>query len=433
MKKAYTFFIYFLGAQIATGQPNTHLQVQGRNLIGTCGDNIVLRGINYPVFNWGYDLSENYFTELAKTNANAIRLVWYKNSGQPIYNNLVNLDTALARCVRSKMIPIVDLHDATCTSDMAQVAALVSFYTSAGFKALEIKYRKHLIINIANEAGVYYWAGNPATALSDYRSTYQNIIISLRNEGLQIPFMVDAPDCGTNSDAIVSAGQQILNSDVLGNTMFSVHGYWYGFANNDSATMATKIQALVNTGLTIVFGEIANEQDDAAPCMYLLQYVPLLKIAKANNIGWMAWCWYHDICNNRQISNNGSSNNLTAYGQVIVNDAAVGLKFTAIPPIQLNSGCSVLSIHTSLPGVINPRNKEIKIFPNPAADVLHITVPARYGRYTLSLFNAIDQQKILTTLTDVTQLPINQLPSGMYLLQIDLTNTEPVQRFFYKL
>lgn len=335
--KLSAFLIFMTG--ICTAQSGTHLQIQGRKIVGTCGDSIILKGVNYAPYNWGYSAAENYFEQIALTKANSVRIVWYKNSGLAIYNNLAYLDSAFARCVRAKMIPILVLHDATCTGNMADVTALLPFYTTAAFKALELKYRKHLIINIANEAGYYQWAANPATALTTYKTTYQSAITTLRSNGLQVPFMIDAPDCGTNSDAIINVGSQILGADVLGNTMFSVHGYWYGFANNNPTVMATKVQALYNSGLCIAFGEVANQQDDANPCQYNLAYTQLLGILKTYNTGWLAWGWYNDVCPLRQISNNGNANNLSAYGQVIVNDAATGLVATAVRPLQFSANC----------------------------------------------------------------------------------------------
>lgn len=353
-------FALFLVSCICFGQSGTHIQIAGRHLVGTCGDTIILKGVNYAPYNWGNTLSENYFEQIALTKANCVRIVWYKNSSSAIYNNLVNLDSALARCVKAKMIPIVELHDATCTGNMADVAALIPFFTSAAFKALELKYRKHLIINIANEAGNYAWASNPTTALNAYKTTYKNAILTLRNNGLQAPIMIDAPDCGTNSDALVNAGTEILASDILSNTLFSVHGYWYGFAGNNPTTMNTKVQALFNSGLCVFFGEIANQQDDASPCQYNLAYTQLLNILKTYNIGWSAWGWYHDVCPLRQISNNGNANNLSAYGQVIVNDPVVGLKATAIEPLQFKTNCGDTCTLTSAE-IIGPANACLNI------------------------------------------------------------------------
>lgn len=333
-------------------QSCTHLQIKGRHIIGTVGDTIILRGVNYAPYNWGYTANENYFDQIALTKANSVRIVWFKNSTLGIYNNLVNLDSALARCVRAKMIPIVELHDATCSGNMADVTALLPFYTSAAFIALEQKYRSHLIINIANEAGFYAWTANPSTALNNYKTTYKNAITTLRNNGLQVPIMIDAPDCGTNSDAFTQAGAEILAADVSSNTLFSVHGYWYGFAGNNPATMQTKVQALFNSGLCVYFGEIANQQDDSSPCQYNLAYTQLLAILKTFSIGWSAWSWYHDVCPQRQISNNGNASNLSAYGQVIVNDANIGLKATAVQALQFTES-AYNPVLPATPGIIS--------------------------------------------------------------------------------
>lgn len=337
---------------IGYGQYCTHLQVKGRHIIGTFGDTIILRGVNYAPYNWGYTANENFFDQIALTKANSVRIVWFKNSTLEIYNNPVNLDSTLARCVRAKMIPILELHDATCSGNMADVTALLPFYTSAAFMALEQKYRNHLIINIANEAGFYGWSANPSTALNTYKTTYKNAIITLRNNGLKVPIMIDAPDCGTNADAFSLAGAEMLAADVLSNTMFSVHGYWYGFAGNNPAIMQTKVQALYNSGLCVFFGEIANQQDDASPCQYNLAYSQLLAILKTFNIGWSAWGWYHDVCPLRQISNNGNANNLSAYGNLIVNDASIGLKATAVQALQFTES-AYNSIFPATPGIIS--------------------------------------------------------------------------------
>ncbi len=339
MIKAFFLPVCLCMGAFAIGQPGTHLQIAGRNLIGTCGDTITLKGINYAPYNWGYSASENYFDEIARTGANCVRLVWYKNSVSAIYNNLSYLDSALARCVRAGMLPILELHDATCSGNMANVTALLPFYTSVSFKALELKYRQHLIVNIANEAGYYAWSSNPANALQTYKTTYQNAITTLRNNGLQVPLMIDAPDCGANSDAIVNAGAEMLAADPLANTLFSVHGYWYGFTGNNVTAMGQKVQALYQSGLCVFFGEIANLQDDASPCQYNLAYVDLLGILKNYQTGWAAWSWYHDVCTARQISNNGTAGNLSAFGQVIVNHPDFGLKTTAKQPLQLKPNC----------------------------------------------------------------------------------------------
>ncbi len=405
----------FYGASKA--QTFAHLQVQGKVLKGIYNDTIIMKGVNYAVYNYGYTVNENYFAEIKKTNANTVRLVWYKNSSLPAYNpNLILLDSALARCKRNKMIPIIELHDATCVSDITTINSLLSFYTSATFKTLELKYRDCLIINIANEAGYYNWTANPTAALVQFKDTYSNAIQTLRAASLQVPIMIDAPDCGSNSDAFTSGvAQQIFNADALGNTIFSTHAYWASFANNDSATMATKIQALVNTGLCVFFGEISNQQDGNVNCEFNLNYKALLRILKQQKIGWLAWVWVGDVCPNRQLSLNGNFNNLSVFGNFITNDSEVGLLQNTILPVQFN--LIVLSLNPNN-SIFNRIGSNFKIHPNPVTDFLQIKKPTNIYNYSIEIFSLPLMQKILVQYNSPNFVNCNNFRNGMYTIKI---------------
>ncbi len=413
------FVIFILVTnKISFAQTHTSLYVQGRVLKGINNDTIIMKGVNYPVYNYGYTPTENFFTEIAKTKANAVRIIWYKNTALPAYNaNLVLLDSALARCKRNKMIPIFVLQDETCNADVTSVTNLLPFYTSTAFKALELKYRDCLIINIANEVGFYNWTSNPTNALLLYKNTYTSAIQLLRNENIQVPLMIDAPDCGSNSDAFTSGtAQQIFNADVLSNTIFSTHAYWAGFANNDSTTMAAKIQALVNTNLCTFFGEISNQQDGNTSCEYQLNYKALLRILKTQKIGWLAWVWYGDICPSRQMSTDGTFNNLGVFGQFLINDPQVGLLNNTITPLQFNNNLLALG---STENIENNNNlKYIKIYPNPTCNEVFINVPTMFSQYNITVTNLSSGQKIMQFKNSPNKLGFKNLPVGFYVIHI---------------
>jgi PKD repeat protein len=141
--------------------------------------------------------------------------------------------------------------------------------------------------------------------------------------------MIDAPDCGTNLDALASVGNNIINSDSKKNIIFSAHSYWYAYANNDSLTYLNKINNAINANIPFVFGEIANLQDDQQMCQYVLNYKPLLSICETKKIGWLAWSWDNDGCSQRQVSTEGSYSSLTPYGNVVVNNSVYGMRLTA--------------------------------------------------------------------------------------------------------
>jgi hypothetical protein len=101
------------GTTSAAVSAATTITIKGKHIVTTCGDTIILKGVNYAPYGWGWNNSENLFPEIAKSGANSVRLVWYKTNSGPAYSNLALLDSAIARCIRYKMIPILELHDET--------------------------------------------------------------------------------------------------------------------------------------------------------------------------------------------------------------------------------------------------------------------------------------------------------------------------------
>jgi mannan endo-1,4-beta-mannosidase len=175
------------------------------------------------------------------------------------------------------------------------------------------KHQKYLIINLANELGVYRCAGDSVaqqTALNAYKNAYKDAITAVRNDELNMPIMIDAPDCGTSIHALTGIGQELINHDPKHNLLLSVHAYWADY--NGTA----EIQNALNAKLPIVFGEVANKQaDQGDECYFDLDgtnqnhvppsgftYQGLLHTLQVNDIGWLAWGWWPDGCASRQMS-----------------------------------------------------------------------------------------------------------------------------------
>ena len=132
------------------------------------------------------------------------------------------------------------------------------------------------------------------------------------------------------------------------NVLFSVHAYWAAVDG------MPHIDALVDANLPVVFGEIANKQDNEVDgatqfCFYDLDglgenhapdtgftYQALLQKLKTEEIGWFAWSWWPDGCLSRNIAiYNDATNQFEGfripYGDDIVNNPDYGLKATAKP------------------------------------------------------------------------------------------------------
>jgi mannan endo-1,4-beta-mannosidase len=249
---------------------------------------------------------------------------------QVTYDDLANLDNAVSQCIAHDMIPILDLHDLTCMNDPAALIDLTDWWTQPSVMALVDAYHEDVIINVANEVLSVGYTDDPVAAQAAFVSTYTTIIANLRNAGITVPLLIDGPDCGTNLDVLADVGATLEAADPLGNLIFSAHGYWYAFANNDPVQMQAKVDHALDMGIPFIFGELANQQDDAVLCQYDLDYTSLLDICTAAHIGWLAWSWDHDGCSERQISTNGLASSLTAYGEDIVNNAAYGLSVNTV-------------------------------------------------------------------------------------------------------
>jgi len=166
---AYLFLIYLLMSTSVVSQTVTTIHVNGRYILGPCNDTLILKGINYAPYNWGWSPTQLRINQIAQSGANCIRLPWYVTTPdgptpQAVYNNLVNLDSALSKCIQHKMIPIIELHDLTCVNNATALVTLSSFFVQPAVKTLINKYKHSIILNIANEALFVSWASNPTTA-----------------------------------------------------------------------------------------------------------------------------------------------------------------------------------------------------------------------------------------------------------------------------
>ena len=321
--------------------------VEGRHLYDPAGNKVILRGLNLPLLDdWNFPAGDR-LADLESTGANALRIQWYINyPGRPAYSS-ADLDAFLTRCRANHIIPILGLWDVTCAADIGLLnTQLMPWWSSDEIVAVLDKHKQYLIINLANELGVYQWAGGDPAALDTFKNEYQTALTLIRQK-VHVPIMIDAPDCGMSIHAWPAIGQELIDHDPDHNLLLSVHAYWAGFDGR------LHIQTAVDANLPLVFGEIANKQFGeengvADECYYDLDgpgpghapassftYQGLLQTLKTQEIGWLAWSWGPDKCNARNI---GRYNPIThqyeglnqPYGDDIVNNPDYGLKHNAV-------------------------------------------------------------------------------------------------------
>ena len=418
---------FLLGIMSIQAQNNV-MKVQGSNLVTTNGQTIVLRGINYPILNEGsISISnasqyQNYIDQVALTGANAIRIPWHTDGvhwrdmqpyGTPGtlegYIDNGHLSNLIGYCRQKGMIPILEIHDVTCSDNWSALLTTVqNWWLKPEILNLIETHKEYLIINIANEMGKAEWTVNSTAAMNTFKNNYNQVIANLRNAGVKVPLMIDAPDCGTSSTQLLSVAQDMLNADSEGNLIFSAHTYWYGYANTTTA-ITTKINEIVNSGVCFVFGEIANRQDvtgDPVDGTYNIDniYQEVLTQACTHGIGWLAWTFNHDWESNREISSTSQFSNLTTYGNDLVYNTVYGL---------LAGQCNAVPLSVS---DFSALQNTVKIYPNPASEIVFLENTQNVIQITL--YDSTG--RMLKSKSDnFNQIDVSDLSTGIYYLKIE--------------
>jgi mannan endo-1,4-beta-mannosidase len=448
MKKQFTFLLIALIASFQAASQQNTLQVVGKNLTAINGQNIIIRGVNYPLINQG-DISldnapdyQGYIDEVANTGANAVRIPWYTNGqnwrdipGPPSngtpgtvdgYVTNGHLSNIIAYCISKKMIPILSIHDdayLTCKENWAYFnSTVMNFWTDPNVLALIDANKSHLIINLANEFDYVRWGADPvATELVTYKTNYSAAVAQLRQAGVNVPIMIDAPDCGQSSTELLSVAVEMNQNDPRHNLIFSSHAYWYGYASTLSQVQA-KLNEAQNTNVCFVLGEVATNQDGDNPGECGLNdlsalYPIILDEACSRNIGWLAWAFSLDCSPARQMSLTSSASNLTTFGNDIVNNVDYGLKST--------NGCGALPIDEPA-GITSEQMQVFSIEPNPAST--SITINSSFLNSKLIIRNSLGKVVWAGNHSKESEILVDGFHSGIYFVEIENSQESSVQK-----
>ena len=107
---------------------------------------------------WGRNFAFNSLATISGTGANTVRIVWQMNVDGGL--NLSYLENIIKKCIETKMIPMIELHDATGSSNVNDLFNCARWFVNN--IALFNKYKKYILINIANEWSPW---GTPLTGI----------------------------------------------------------------------------------------------------------------------------------------------------------------------------------------------------------------------------------------------------------------------------
>ncbi|MCB0452663.1 MAG: cellulase family glycosylhydrolase [Aequorivita sp.] len=344
--------------------PGETLYVNGKDLIFPNDEKIILRGVNYPIIDAMRidDMAQvkAQIDQAALTESNAIRFPWYTDgvhfwdfpeySGPGTVDGWVtdgSLQEMLEYAHQKGMIPILELHDPnlydengnvkeyriTCSNNWNYFNNVVAPWWKRQ-EVLDIiaATQNYLIINLANEFGEARFIGNPPNAMETFKTNYNRLIADLRALNVNVPIMIDAPDCGTSSTELLSVAPEMLVADPKKNLIFSTHAYWHDYAPTQ-AQSDQKLDEIANSNLCFIIGEVANTQDvnDCGSQNITAIAENVLEKACTEQIGWLAWTYDQDCSAPREMTTDGNFANLTPWGELVVNNPQYGLKS--------NNGC----------------------------------------------------------------------------------------------
>lgn len=254
------------------------MQVKGRHLFDPCGEQVILRGFN-EMFIWSDDpTGEKIMPEIAKTGANAVRIVWLTDQ-ENTKGSPENLDKVIQHCIDNKMFPMPELHGATGKWDRIQ--AQVDYWTRPDVVQVLKKHEAYLLLNIANEAG--YHSIKADVFLTDY----SNYISQIRETGLKCPIVIDASGWGQNLNILLETGPALIDHDPLNNILLSVHTWWPA-SDGSTCRITEGIEKIVELDLPVFIGEFAPM---GVGCKQWIDYKTIMALSEKYQIGWLAWSW----------------------------------------------------------------------------------------------------------------------------------------------
>ncbi len=248
-------------------------KVDGTKLLDVNGNEFVFRGVNHA-HAWFGSTDYEAIPAIAEAGCNSVRIVlacgvqWNKDS-------VDNVKMLIDMCKKNNLIAILEVHDATGKDSKDTLQKICDYWIE--IKDALIGNEEYVILNIANE-----WMG---ASLSGYWSgAYCKIIPQLREAGIENTIMVDAGGWGQHGMCIIEKGAEVLASDPLGNTMFSVH--MYGTAGGSEKKIESILGGAREQGLCICVGEFGYTHSDGdVKEEFLMQY------CTEQDIGYLGWSW----------------------------------------------------------------------------------------------------------------------------------------------
>ncbi len=291
-------------------------KVGGRHIYDPNNEKFIIRGVNKMIV-WLDPDGIPSFSEIAKTGANCVRIVWSVKDG-----TMEGLDTAIQNCIKEKLVPVIELHDHTGSWGDTVFEMSNNYWTDPKMTGIIKKYERYLIVNYGNELG-----DNTVTN-EQFRLRYSDAVNKMRKAGIRVPIMIDAAAWGTGMNYITDNWEYLRKHDPMNNLIFSIHMWWN---DGDSRRVKDAIENAKTAGIPLVVGEfaVAGMENKGLIC-----YETIISECHKTEIGWLAWEWgpgnLHG--NLMDMTTNNKSETLWGWAKEVCISSPYSIKNTAIRP-----------------------------------------------------------------------------------------------------
>lgn len=289
-------------------------KVKGRFIYDSSGGEFIMRGVNKMAV-WLDPDGDASFGEIAKTGANAVRIVWTIKDG-----TIDGLDTVITNCVKRKMTPIIEIHDFTGEWGAKVFKTATDYWTAPEMVAVIKKHEKYLIINYGNEIGSDKVSG------AEFRKRYSAAVVKMRRSGIRVPVMIDAASWGTGMDYIYNNWKYLVSKDPLKNLIFSIHMWWN---DGDEKRVKDAVRKAAKLKIPLVVGEFVAAGIDNKG---VICYGTIIKECDTAKTGWLAWEWGPGNLHGSMMdmTKNNRFNTLWGWAKEVCLDSPYSIRNTAI-------------------------------------------------------------------------------------------------------
>ncbi len=422
MKKLITVIsLVFIGLIAFSQNGNSALTINGRLLSDSCGETIMLRGVNHGNI-WTTNLGIDEFAQIAQTNANCVRICLERKyeswvGGNPVIEDLRGgqIDTIIQAALDQKLIPIVELHDFTDGSIehsriQTNLDSAVMFWTEPSVMTALKKHSRFLILNLANEPE--HWLDTE----QEFYNACSSAIAGIRAAGLKVPIMIDGMHWGQDHTFFINNGNgaNLLTVDPEHKLLFSVHTYWESALIPD-AEMTNRFTDMYNSNLPFVIGEFAY--DIGNTCTNTINYHLIMDLCQQNHIGYLYWWWgFYNAGSNTCLSmtHSGTYAGLADQGLEVAVTYANSIQNTSVKPHLIIYG-------NCLTGINEHNSFDFSVSPNPSYGTF--TINSSFKPVNVKLMDVLGNEIPLTKIKTASY-SFSSARSGIYIIMVSMTNGE---------